>query len=275
MPVVTQFSMETLLMKSHGLVLLLVLGSLAGRADGDELAQSFKDGQFDERTLRTIGPSDQIFRDPEGLRIALEREAGKSSRTGVSFPLQVVGDCALQAAIHVVALPQPAGGYGTGAALLLEDGVSHGASLQRVKMPNGKEHFVAHKFVKDADGEYKHEARTFPTSEVEVVLRMERHGSQLAYFVSEDRGQTFRKLTQFPFTAEPLKVAQVYCQSGGEPNTVELTIQDFRVEGEAFVRPGQKAPRRNAPAQWLVVALFIAIPVVGGVLWWSRKRTAR
>ncbi len=255
------------------LLSVLIVGVLSS-AYAEEFSQTFENGQFNERSLRVIGTAEAMFRDPGGLRVAISKQSGSAANTGVSFLMQIAGDCSIEAAVEIVDLPQPGGGYGTGAALLLEDGVSQGASLQRVKMPNGKEHYIAHKFVRNAAGEYKHEAKTFPVAATSARLRMERRGSQLHYSVSEDNGQTFQKLTQLPFSLEPLKVAQVYAQAGGEPNTVEIHIKNLQVSGESFVRPGQKVPQRRGGLEWVLAVLFVAIPVVGGLVWWYRRRTA-
>ena len=140
-------------------------------------------------------------------------------------------------------------------------------------MPGGKEHYVSHKFVRDAEGKYKHESQTFPATKKDAVLRLERRGSQLHYLVSEDNGQSFRTLKERPFSEEPIKVAQVYCQPGGQPNDVSLAIHDFKVEGEAFVRQGQKvAPRTRRAWWWWMPIAAGGIVVLGGLFWWRRRR---
>ena len=218
---------------------LIVIGRIV---IADEFTQDFRDRQFDEASLRIVGSQKLVIREREGLRVVIKAEPGASD-AGVKFPMQLMGDCRMEAAVELIDVPNPKGGYGTGVAMLLEDGGTSGASFQYVVMPDGNHLYVAHKYVRDDDGKYKHEAQTFPAPASNSVMKMERHGGQLTYSVSEDDGD-FRELAHYPFTTDPILVAQVYGQLGGQPNVLDIRITNFEVEAETFVRAGE-TPREQ------------------------------
>jgi len=101
---------------------------------------------------------------------------------------------------------------------------------------------------------------------------MERHGSQLKYSVSEDAGKSFRDLTSYPYTADQIRIAQVYAQTGGESVDLSVRITEFKVSAEKFLRPGQEAPKKPSSIQWTVVGLFVGLPIFGGIIWGIRRR---
>ena len=149
---------------------LIVIGTIAV---ADEFAQDFRNQQFDEASLRIVGSQKLMSREREGLRVVIKPESGAKD-AGVKFPLQLMGDCRLEAAIELIDVPNPKEGYGTGVALLLEDGGTSGASFQRVVMPDGNQLYVTHKYVRDEEGKYKHDAQTFPAPTSIAVMKMER-----------------------------------------------------------------------------------------------------
>ena len=105
---------------------LIVIGRIA---IADEFAQDFRHRQFDEASIRVIGSQKLVTKEREGLRIVIKPESGAKD-AGVKFPLQLMGDCG-EAAVELIDVPNPKSGYGTGVALLLEDGGTSGASFQR------------------------------------------------------------------------------------------------------------------------------------------------
>ena len=255
------------------LPLALVLAMTCRIAIADEFTQDFRNEQFNEANLRIAGSQNLLFREPEGIRVTIKKGSGESANTGVAFALQLAGDCRLQASVGLIDVPTPKGGYGTGVALLFEDGGPNGASFQNVVMPDGKHLYIAHKFKRSAEGEYKHEVKTFPATGTEAILAMERRGSQLKYIVSEDAGASFRELASYIYTADPLRISQAYAQVGGEPADVNIRITEFKVTAEKFLRPGEQAPKKPSSIQWLVVGLFIGLPVIGGIIWSVRRKS--
>jgi len=254
------------------LLLAIALAGIGRLAAGDEFVQDFRNQQFNEASLRIIGSQNFIFRDADGLRVELKKDSGDSSNSGVAFVLELDGDCQIEAAVELIDVPTPKAGYGTGAAFLFEDGGPNGASFQSVIMPDGKHLYVTHKFTKSAEGEYKHDAKTFPATASKAVMRMERKGKQVLYLVSDDGGAVFRELSRFPFTDAPIKIAQVYGQTGGNPVDINVRITDFKVVAEAFLRPGQKPRKKPMSMKWLAASLFIGLPILGTVVWWCRRR---
>jgi len=130
----------------------LVLAMIGGIAVADEFTQDFRDEQFNEANLRISGSQNLLFREPEGIRVTMKKGSGESTNTGVGFALQLAGDCRMQASVAIIDVPTPKKGYGTGVALLFEDGGPNGASFQDVVMPDGKHLYIAHKFKRSAEG---------------------------------------------------------------------------------------------------------------------------
>lgn len=252
-----------------GAVIVLLAAVLPATAE--EYRADFRDGRFDKRVLKTTGPAKYLEPSDDGLHITIPDEPD-AENSGVQFPMHLVGDCTLQATIEIVEIPQPDSGYGTGVALLLEDGIDHGASLQRIRTTEGGEVYIAHNFVIDAQGEYQHEGQAFPAGSPHAILRMKREKKSLIYEVSEDNGKSYQELRRIDFSDRPLRAVQVYGQTGGEPNAVTVVLKDLQVSADSMVRTGQTPTETREIVWWQVVALImIVIVAVVGIRWaWHR-----
>ncbi len=245
---------------------LLVVGvclMMTHPAFGDEIQESFRDSQLNQMAFGVVGDRALMQPSADGLRIA--STADSRGNTGLQIPQEIYGDFQFDAEVRLNDFPVPKDGYGTGVAILLEDAVSHGASIQLVIVPSGKRTLVAHDFVIVA-GQHQHRAQTFPMPSAEVSLRLERRGSTLHYSVSADHGVTFNQLHQTKFASTPIRVAQVYGQAGGENNVYDVVLQSVNLTADELVRPGQRPKTVNNSRLTTVVTIVCLLTLIAVIM---------
>lgn len=225
-------------------------------ADDNTIEESFLNSQFNRMQFGVVGDSSLINPAADGLRI----EAAKpvANNVGLRIPHVVHGDFEYSVEVDIRDAHPPTEGYGTGVALLIENAISHGASLQLVRDPQGATKIVAHHF-EIVDGEHKHEAKTFSAEKNSYVLKIQREGKSLHYLTSDDRGITFTKRHTIDFVDSPIPVTQVYAQAGGAENLFDVTLRALTLTADDLVRPGQRVAKNNSSK----IATIIIVSVLG------------
>ncbi|MEQ9406217.1 MAG: hypothetical protein RIK87_00770 [Fuerstiella sp.] len=227
---------------------------------GHEFRESFVDGQFNQMAFAVVGNGELITASVEGLRITDAKGTGEN--TGLLIPYEVYGDFQFTVEVRLNELPAPDSGYGTGVALLMEDGDSHGGSLQLVRLPSKPAHtLVAHHFEIVA-GEHQHRAETFAFISEKAVLQLQRAGSELRYRVSTDGGRTFKQYFQTAFVSDPIRVVQVYGQAGGGHYPFDVTLQSVSLTADELARSGRPAKKADRGQLSAVIATGIGVIAV-------------
>lgn len=231
--------------------------------------QDFRGSDFNIATLYAIGPDSGLEPTDEGLKI---KSGNGSDNIGVGYPLPLGGDFVVEADVVLLDVPTPSSGYGTGVAILLEDKVNQGASLQFVRSPEGNLMFVAHHYVVDDSGEYTHSAKTFETEDESVTLRLKREGGSLSYEVASGGQDSFRSLDEVSFSKRPIQTVQTYGQAGGGANPFNVLIRDLRLQAEGI---GESAMAYDGSSEdwWIAAIAFITIPlVIAAIAWYFRRK---
>ena len=239
------------------LILVLTLKvSTASSATADQLTESFREGRYDQVGLGSVGKSGSLTPGVDGLEIKISPP--DTGNAGIQMPRQLNGDFVITADVELLEVPTPKSGFGTGVAILLEDGERYGASLQRVVMPDDTEVYVAHHYVVK-NGVYEHHAEIFETKAKQVQLQVERKGRELFYRAAEDGGATFRDLHSTGFTGNSIRVTQLYGQTGGAANAVSVLLKGFTIEAEELLRPGQRSKLQDQRKFLLIGAVAAAV----------------
>jgi hypothetical protein len=243
--------------------------------DPSNWAQSkydFRNKCLDSDGLDVVGARDCVLPEEKGLKVTIP--LGRTdANTGVSLKKQVVGDFEITASFEVLDAPLPKTGHGVGVALFLDDGISHGASLQSVRTPGNTRVFVVHHYERSAGGEMKHASKTYPTTSESGSLRVTRRGSTLTYWVAEGDSRDFRELESVQWSTEAVKILQMYAQVGGATNAVTARFPEWDVRAESLLEPNLVVTSsRRDPVTWLVVLLFLTLPFGAGWLLWTRQK---
>ncbi len=256
----------------HLALVVCVIVATCQTALGDEINESFRDSRLNQMAFGVVGDRDLMTPSKEGLRIASTKDS--RGNTGISIPQEIHGDFEIIADATLQDFSVPANGYGTGLAILVENAVNHGASLQLVVMPNGTRTIVAHDF-EIVNGEHQHHATTFPASSAQVILKLQRRGNTLYYSISTDSGATFRELHHADFVATPIRVAQVYGQSGGEANAYDILLHSLTVTADELVRPGQRPQVADRSRMTSLILISVLLALVASITMWVVVRGRR
>ncbi|MEZ6125646.1 MAG: hypothetical protein R3C49_21080 [Planctomycetaceae bacterium] len=113
------------------LTLVVCIGMVTSQsALGDEINESFRDSRLNQMAFGVVGDRALITPSTDGLRMASTLES--QGNTGIAIPQEIHGDFEITAEVTLQDFPVPANGYGTGFAILVENAMNHGASLQLV-----------------------------------------------------------------------------------------------------------------------------------------------
>lgn len=237
----------------------------------DTVSESFLHKHHNQAIMSVVGESKFIEPTDEGLQIRIKPPG--VDNTGIRYVPQLIGDFTITVKASLVNVPKPSSGYGTGIAILIEDGLSSGASLQRVVFPDSRQSLVAHHYTVDA-GKYDHQAKTRKFQPTDVVLQMERQGATLIYRAAEKDSSELQEIDRVKFTDRPISVTQVYVQTGGSANDVCVRLESIEITAEELLRPGQRsktADSRRGPI--LVLVLLGAGVLLTGIIL-LRRRTS-
>ena len=248
------------------------LACAAGQSDAPAIHYDFTARRFDVERLQVIGDQRFLNLYNDGLRIVLPKDA-PDEKAGAASNQQLVGDWEISARYKLLDVPQPKDGYGAGAALLVEDGERYGASLQRVRTPNGDNVFIAHYYARNDQNEYDHRSESFPTDCTRGTLKLVREGDLVRYLVAENDAATVRELFSTRLTSAPIKRVEIFAQSGGAANAAAITWIDLELRAESVLEPGQSTTQQKTSLlKWIVILVLLAAVGTGGAWWIARRR---
>ncbi|MEI7699381.1 MAG: hypothetical protein WCK86_06280 [Planctomycetia bacterium] len=243
-------------------------GTLAFGAD--TVSESFLHRHHNQAIMSVVGESKFIEPTDAGLQIRIKPPG--VDNTGIRYAPQLIGDFTITVRASLVNVRKPSSGYGTGIAILIEDGLSYGASLQRVVFPDHRQCLVSHHYTVDA-GKYDHQAKEKKFGSTDVILQIERKGANLIYRAAEKGSSELQELDRVKFTDRPIPVTQVYAQTGGAANEVCVRIESIEIIAEELLRPGQRsktADSKKGPV--LILVLLGAGILFTGITLLRRRR---
>lgn len=235
----------------------------------EEFFESFLNKHHNQAIMGVVGEARFLQPQEQGLQVHIKPPA--TDNTGIRYAPHLIGDFTVTVRASLVNVPKPLEGYGTGFALLLEDGQSHGASLQRVVFPGERHGVVAHHYTV-IGGEYDHRAKETALDATDVILQMERKGSTLIYRASAKGTETLQEIDRVEFTSNPIVVTQVYGQPGGAANEVVVRIEGVEIAAAELLRPGQKSKVADKGRYLVIFAIGIAAAAVTTGLFLLRRR---
>jgi predicted RNA-binding Zn-ribbon protein involved in translation (DUF1610 family) len=113
-----------------------------------------------------------------------------------------------------------------------------------------------------------------PTVAVAGRLRLVRSGSSLFYCVAEGNSDTFTVLRKFEFGDKDLKNVRILASTGGPKATFDVRVTDWRIRADAFTRVPLGPRPASTPIAWILGASGLAAGLlIGGFLWWRKRRT--
>lgn len=247
------------------------VGTLGTQIFGaDTVSESFLQKHHNQAIMSVVGESKFIEPTDEGLQIRIKPPG--IDNTGIRYAPQLIGDFTITVKASLVDVRKPSSGYGTGIAILIEDGLSYGASLQRVVFSDSRQSLVSHHYTVDA-GKYDHHAKPRKFEPTDVILQMERKGATLIYRAAGKGSSELQEIDRVKFTDRPIPVTQVYAQTGGAANEVCVRLESIEITADELLRPGQRsktADSKRGPI--LVLVLLGAGVLLTGIILLRRRR---
>lgn len=219
--------------------------------------------------MSVVGDGRFIEPGNDGLQIHVRPPA--ADNTGIRYAPHLTGDFTVTVKASLVDVPKPLSGYGTGLAILIEDGISYGASLQRVVFPDNRQSLVSHHYTVTA-GQYDHKAKETRFAPADIVLQIERKGSTLIYRAAGKESTNLQEIDRVTFTDGPISVTQVYAQTGGAANEVSVRIESIEITAEELLRPGQRSKIADSGRGPVLVAVLLGIGVLLTGVFLLRRR---
>jgi hypothetical protein len=248
--------------------LLLLTGQITALK---EVHYDFGGGLLESDTIRVVGDQQYVVAQADGFTVDIP--AGTTpNNVGVTVNHTIVGDFEISATFDLLNLPVPTDGYGTGATLLIEDGIQYGMSLQRVRTPTGEQRYFAHHYEIKPDGRYDHQSIPFPASADSAVLRIAREGLLIKYLVAETGSNEFRELHRVQLTNHPIPFLQVFAQPGGGKNAVSVRWRALTIRAQDLPQPERVyATIPNSFIKWGIMSVLLLVMV--GTVWRLNNRS--
>lgn len=248
-----------------------LVGNICVSTSGaDTVSESFLNKRHNQAIMSVVGDGRFIKPTNEGLQIRVQPPG--VDNTGIRYAPQLIGDFTVTVKASIVDVPKPSSGYGTGVAILIEDGLSYGASLQRVVFPDNRQSLVSHHYAVSA-GQYDHQAKETRFGSTDVTLQIERKGATLIYRAAEKGGSNLQEIDRVKFTAAPILVTQVYAQTGGAANEVQARIESIDITAEELLRPGLRSKVADSKQGPVLLGVLLGVGILStAIILLRRKR---
>jgi Protein of unknown function (DUF1583) len=222
--------------------------------------------------------------DLDGLRLTLPIGGEEKRPTaGVSTDIGVTGDFEITVAFEVLDEPAPEGGPDKQTRftvdIVLDKAGLNAASLSRTVYGKGVEYVTWSGLQAEASAKPQTKMHYLPAKGKSGSLRLVRTRSSLSYYASQEAGEDFTLLQQYPFGTEDLKTVRLVCTTGAANAALDVRVTDLRIRAEALSNL-PPAPEVQTPQEsrrsflWLLTALLVLLmATIGGlVLWFLVKR---
>jgi hypothetical protein len=233
------------------------------------LAQDFHGAQCDSANWKFLDPAGLTRPETAGLLIEIPASAGAIASAGVAARFGLRGDFEITADFELVDVPTPKSGFGAGATISIAGADGQGASMQRVRFPDGNEAYVCHRATPQPDGTITHTVEVVPTTASSGSMRIARRGSDLSYSTAEGGAGDFRELHKAAFSDADLRLLHLAAQTGEAPSAVSVRWTKFQAKAEQLLGEDGMPPG-NRPL--LAVA---ALTAIGLFITWRVWQSAR
>jgi hypothetical protein len=202
---------------------------------------------------------ESITQTEKGVKIQIKETEFRSKSMGVIAPVKIEGDFQITAKFKINSLPNPPGGFGAGASLVLEIDDGSYLSFQRVKQADGRQILVAHKaLAKLFSSEHIHSTRELDSSIQVGTLRLSRIGSTIRYeFSATDPPQKFILVRETQLPTDKINQIRLTAQNGEVQSEVEVEWNYLEIEADKIVE--EQKSNHDAEPQTL--------SVVGWTIW--------
>lgn len=257
------------------LFLVAVIADRCGAREYNERVHYdfYESGSVEDMLLFGVRDFDAVQTGKNGVELRILATEGRSRSVGLIPPLRISGDFEITARYKILYLPTPHGGYGAGAAIVIELGDGSYLSLQRVRHPDGKHACVAHRALASFwSSGHRHETVQQPCPSEEGYLRVTREGEQVRYQFSED-GVDYRELWETELSGADVNATRIAVQNGEVSAAARVSWQMFDVQADEIIEREERAIDGKLPwfsaMSWIIWALFPGILV--GVLLLTRS----
>ena len=305
------------------LVVMLVMGSssllsllFAAEPPVTELVHDFRDGKPLPAWLVLNGPVEEaeINLADGGMRITLPAKRKSHQAVGVETKLVFSGDFEITAAFELLAIEQPATGYGVGVSLNLARAADRKLFGKIARFWRAQEGNVFISEFWNNDPPKFRRLKSVPTEARTGRLRLVRESDALRYLAAEGFDGDFQEVYQAIFSADDLAQLRLVVSDSGEPgNAVDARLLELKIVGSKLsvleappapapvtakakatgtenttpnvplsmppvppeIKPGE--PQQGRSFWWLLTLVAVIVMAAGGLSlqrWFRRKRLA-
>lgn len=217
--------------------------------------------------------------EPDGLRLTLPIGGEEKRPTaGVATDIGVTGDFEITVAFEVLDEPPPEGGRDKQTRftvdIVLDKVGLNAASLSRTVYGKGVEFVTWSGLQADVSAKPQIKMHYLPARGKSGSLRLARTRTSLSYLASQEAGEDFTLLQQYPFGAEDLKTVRLVGTTGAANAALDVRVTDLRIRAESLSNlppaPEVQTPQGSGRSfQWLLTALLVLLmATIGGLLLW-------
>lgn len=252
-------------------VLLATLLAAASSGDcAEQFTQHFGTEPINRRLLKRIGPEKALKPGKVGMSVTLPTE--EQTQAGVETRFGISGDFEITAGYEVPDHPPPETGYGLGVILRLnrvdsDDYAAFGRRIQR----DGTQVFNVNNS-KATAGQRKHDQTFHEAQSPRGELRIVRTGSLLRFLVKEGDAEEFHQIREIEFGNSPLKSVKFLGDTGGSQQVMTVKLTHLAIRADALPYGPTTVPGQHAWTIWKMLGAAGGLVLIGGGIWYWRKR---
>jgi hypothetical protein len=256
---------------------VLLLLSLATPAFGaSEFYVDFRAQPPDLQAFRMQGRDAElrIKSEARGLRITLPDDVKISHDIVLASTLRIKGDFEITAGYEILSADRPTAGNGVGFLLWLrtDTAANDAVGFHRLTRVEEGDVYLLNRNTTGSDGKRQAKRKIISTTTTSGQLRLQRTGTDVAFWAAEGESADFRELHRFELGADDVIEVRLTAFPGGVPSALDLRLKDFRIRAEDVSGTGglpQATPRGKL---WLVALLCLVGLIVGAGCVWRRRR---
>ncbi len=233
---------------------------------GDRFDDDLTDGIDPALSVIGVEFSDEMFEEPEGMRISLSgARTDKQAGVGVQPRFVISGDFQITLTYELIEPPKPTSGHGSGVKIWAKigDAPLQAAAVGHVARTSGSSAFVA--VLGDAG---KQSIRSKSTAAQGGRLRLVREGEKLTFLAAEQGQNDFEALYDITVRTDDVKVLRVAANQGGDGTPLNVRFTELTIQADQLIG---MPPSRGGRLTALVVVLVLVGGGAGVWLWRRRQ----
>jgi hypothetical protein len=249
-------------------VSLLAAAPALAQQDGMNFRIDFRGQKINRDLFALTGPNarEQMFEEPEGLRIVLPAEGDTQGPTGLVTRFKIRGDFEITTSYEILRADKPASvAYSAGAGLYLytETPTREAINFGRYHMITGQKYLMMRNFDLEK-GKRQFHSWTAPAEAAKGKLRLARKGKAIRYLAAEGDGDEFKELKKIVWGEYDIFSARMAAEAGTSATPVEVRFFDLSIRsgdaGAVAAVADGKGPAAPKDAQVLPAVADVAPP---------------